>query len=157
MPETRETETAMNDTRPLPEPPGHGYGGPPAPGPRYAEPYHAQPRYPEYAEPAHRPAGAGRQRRGDGSGTRRTALVIHTVADVAAAFLGLWIVLHLLEANHANVFVGFVSDTADALAWWSQDIFTTDTENLRVLLDYGLPAVLYLAVGHGIAMRLRRF
>jgi len=144
MPETRETETAMNDTRPLPEPPGYGYGGPPAPEP-------------QYAEPAYRPAGPGRPRRGDGSGTRRTALIIHTVADVAAAFLGLWILLYLLEANHANVFVGFVEGVADALAWWSQDIFTMDTENLRVLLDYGLPAVLYLAVGHGIAMRLRRF
>ncbi|MFF8475188.1 hypothetical protein [Streptomyces sp. NPDC015414] len=134
----------MNHTRPLPEPPGYGYGGPQAPEP-------------QYAEPAHRPAGPGRQRREDGSGTRRTALVIHTVADVAAAFLGLWILLYLLEANHANVFVGFVQGVADALAWWSQDIFTMDTENLRVLLNYGLPAVLYLAVGHGVAMRLRRF
>ncbi|MGW1588594.1 hypothetical protein [Streptomyces sp. NPDC002386] len=134
----------MNDTRPLPDPPGYGYGGPQAPEPLYAE-------------PAHRVAGPGRPRREDGSGTRRTALLIHTVADVAAAFLGLWILLYLLEANHANVFVGFVRGVADALAWWSQDIFTMDTENLRVLLNYGLPAVLYLAVGHGVAMRLRRF
>ncbi|AKJ10064.1 membrane protein [Streptomyces incarnatus] len=84
-------------------------------------------------------------------------MVIQTIADVAAAFLGLWILLYLLQANHANVFVGFVADVADALAWWSQDIFTTHTENLRVLLDYGLPAVIYLAVGHGVAIRLRRF
>ncbi|OXY96955.1 hypothetical protein BEK98_11045 [Streptomyces diastatochromogenes] len=90
-------------------------------------------------------------------GTQRAALVIHTIADVAAAFLGLWIALYLLEANHANVFVGFVEGVADTLAWWSQDIFTMDTENLRVLLNYGLPAVIYLVVGHGIAMRLRRF
>ncbi|MEU2715892.1 hypothetical protein [Streptomyces sp. NPDC007205] len=134
----------MSDTRPpLPEPPGYGYGHAPAPGPQYAEP----------SVPPAAPA----QRRRDGSGTRRAALVIHTIADVAAAFLGLWILLYLLQANHANVFVGFVRDVADSLAWWSQDIFTMDTENLRVLLDYGLPAVLYLAVGHGVAMRLRRF
>jgi hypothetical protein len=103
------------------------------------------------------PAAPVRQRRPDGSGTRRAALVIHTVADVAAAFLGLWILLYMLEANQGNVFVRFVGDMADALAWWSQDIFTMDTENLRVLLNYGLPAVIYLAVGHGIALRLRRF
>ncbi|MFI9253484.1 hypothetical protein [Streptomyces sp. NPDC053069] len=132
----------MTDTRPLPEQPGHGYGQ--APDPRYAAPVAP-------------PAAPARQRSRDGSGTRRAALVIHTIADVAAAFLGLWILLHLLQANHANVFVGFVADVADSLAWWSQDIFTTDTENLRVLLDYGLPAVLYLAVGHGVAIRLRRF
>ncbi|WP_336112239.1 hypothetical protein [Streptomyces sp. PTD9-10] len=135
----------MTDTRPLPEPPpGYGYGPSPDPGP-------------PYPGPAVQPAAPARQRRPDGSGTRRTALVIHTIADVAAAFLGLWILLYLLEANHANVFVGFVEDVADSLAWWSQDIFTMDTESLRVLLDYGLPAVIYLAVGHGIAMRLRRF
>ncbi|MFG2121477.1 hypothetical protein [Streptomyces sp. NPDC048710] len=133
----------MTDSRPLPEPPGYGYGHSPDPGP-------------PYPGPAAQPAAPAR-RRPDGSGTRRAALVIHTIADVAAAFLGLWILLYLLEANHANVFVGFVEDVADSLAWWSQDIFTMDTENLRVLLDYGLPAVIYLAVGHGIAMRLRRF
>jgi hypothetical protein len=45
---------------------------------------------------------------------------------------------------------------ADLLAWWSQDIFTMDTEGLRVLLNYGLPAVIYLLIGHGVASRLRR-
>ena len=90
------------------------------------------------------------------STARRTALAIHTIADVAAAFLGLWILLHLLGANEANVFVEFVHGTADWLAGWSQDIFTMDTEGLRVLLNYGLPAIIYLLVGHGIAARLGR-
>ncbi|MGW0777803.1 hypothetical protein ACWD01_30095 [Streptomyces sp. NPDC002835] len=97
-----------------------------------------------------------RRRGGDGAGVQRTALIVHTVADVAAAFLGLWILLFLLEANQGNVFVGFVEGVADGLAWWSQDIFTMDTEGLRVLLNYGLPAVIYLLVGHGIAARVRR-
>ncbi|MFF8842268.1 hypothetical protein ACF08N_05970 [Streptomyces sp. NPDC015127] len=93
---------------------------------------------------------------GDGSGARRAALIIHTIADVAAVFLGLWIALYLLEANQANVFVGFVEGMADWLAWWSQDIFTMDTDGLRVLLNYGLPAVIYLLIGHGVASRVRR-
>jgi hypothetical protein len=92
----------------------------------------------------------------DGTGANRAALIIHTVADIAAAFLALWIVLYLLDANHANVFVGFVHDVADFLAGWSQDIFTMETEGLRVLLNYGLPAVIYLLIGHGLAARLRR-
>lgn len=83
-------------------------------------------------------------------------MIIHTVADIAAAFLVLWIVLYLLDANSANVFVGFVHDVANFLAGWSQDIFTMDTEGLRVLLNYGLPAVIYLLIGHGLAARLRR-
>jgi hypothetical protein len=95
-------------------------------------------------------------RGGDGSGTRRAALITHTIADIAAAFLGLWVLLHLLEANRSNIFVEFVHGMADLLAWWSQDIFTMDTEGLRVLLNYGLPAVIYLLIGHGVASRLRR-
>lgn len=87
---------------------------------------------------------------------RRAALVICTIADVAAAFLGLWIVLHLLDANQANPFVEFVHAMADWLSGWAQDIFTMDTEGLRVLLNYGLPAVIYLLIGHGIAVRFNR-
>ncbi|MEU9212199.1 hypothetical protein AB0D27_30745 [Streptomyces sp. NPDC048415] len=92
----------------------------------------------------------------EGSGAQRAALVIHTIADIAALFLGLWILLYLLDANQANVFVEFVKNVADGLAWWSQDIFTMDTDGLRVLLNYGLPAVIYLLIGHGIASRVRR-
>ncbi|MEV6318925.1 hypothetical protein [Streptomyces sp. NPDC051776] len=91
-----------------------------------------------------------------GTGANRAGLIIHTIADIAAGFLGLWIVLYLLEANQANVFVDFVHGMANFLAGWSQDIFTMDTEGLRVLLNYGLPAVMYLAIGHGLAVRLRR-
>jgi hypothetical protein len=89
------------------------------------------------------------------SKTNRWAVVISTVADIAAVFLGLWILLYLLDANQANMFVGFVESTADLLAFWSQDIFTMDSEALRVLLNYGLPAVLYLGIGHGLAIRMR--
>lgn len=87
---------------------------------------------------------------------RRVALTVCTIADVAAGVLGLWILLFLLDANQANVFVESVRGTADWLAWWSQDIFTMDTEGLRVVLNYGLPAVMYLLIGHGIAARLNR-
>ncbi|MBL1100913.1 hypothetical protein JK363_30450 [Streptomyces sp. 205] len=83
-------------------------------------------------------------------------MVIHTVADIAAGFLALWILLYLLDANQANVFVDFVHGMADWLAWWSQDIFTMDTENVRVFFNYALPAVIYLAIGHGAAAWVRR-
>ncbi|WP_328543128.1 hypothetical protein OHU25_07240 [Streptomyces sp. NBC_00117] len=108
--------------------------------------------YDQYQQPPQSPR---RPERREG-GARRAGLVIHTIADIAAVFLGLWILLYLLEANQDNVFVGFVHGTADWLAGWSQDVFTMDTEGLRVLLNYGLPAVIYLLVGHGIAARLNR-
>ncbi|MFJ7333501.1 hypothetical protein ACIQUU_09670 [Streptomyces sp. NPDC101116] len=90
------------------------------------------------------------------AGARRTALAICTIADIAAGLLALWIVLHLLDANQANPFVEFVHGTADWLSGWAQDIFTMDTEGLRVVLNYGLPAVIYLLIGHGIATRINR-
>lgn len=110
------------------------------------------PGYPSYGQAPGEPR---RYQRNQGA-ARRAALAIQTVADIAAGFLFLWILLHLLGANEGNAFVEFVHGTADLLAWWAQDIFTMDTEALRVLLNYGLPALLYVLVGHGIAVRLSR-
>ncbi|MFB9571871.1 hypothetical protein [Streptomyces yanii] len=87
---------------------------------------------------------------------RRVALAVCTIADIAAGSLALWVLLYLLGANQANVFVAFVHGAADLLAWWSQDIFTMDTEGLRIILNYGLPAVMYMLIGHGIAARLNQ-
>ncbi|WP_308402859.1 hypothetical protein [Streptomyces sp. AC550_RSS872] len=87
---------------------------------------------------------------------RRAALTICTIADVSAGLLGLWIVLYLLDANQGNAFVEFVHGSADWLGGWAQDIFMMDTDSVRVLLNYGLPAALYLLLGHGIAARLNR-
>ncbi|MDI3385298.1 hypothetical protein QIS99_03570 [Streptomyces sp. B-S-A8] len=101
------------------------------------------------------PAGPPEQPLRNQSAGRRGALVVATIADVAAGFLGLWILLFLLDANQGNAFVEFVHGTADWLGAWAQDIFTMETEGLRVLLNYGLPAVIYLGVGHGIASRLK--
>jgi LytS/YehU family sensor histidine kinase len=109
------------------------------------------PGYQAYNEPSGPDRAVRRQ-----ATTRRTAITICTIADIAAGLLGLWILLFLLDANRTNVFVEFVRGTADWLSWWSQDIFTMDTEGLRVVLNYGLPAVIYLLIGHGIAARLNR-
>lgn len=107
--------------------------------------------YPTYNQPSSHDRSVRHQAAG-----RRTALTVCTIADIAAGLLVLWILLFLLDANQANVFVKFVQGAADWLAWWSQDIFTMDTEGLRVILNYGLPAVMYLLIGHGIAARLNR-
>lgn len=107
--------------------------------------------YPTHDRPMDAEYGARPQ-----NGARRTALTVSTIADVAAGFLVLWIALFLLGANQANVFVDFVHGTADWLGWWAQDIFTMDTEGVRVVLNYGLPAVIYLLIGHGIAARINR-
>ncbi|WP_368396437.1 hypothetical protein [Streptomyces sclerotialus] len=136
----------------------HPHGSVPTPGPHPPQgPYDAG--YAPYAQgrPAYDDRSRERYRRPrDGAGTARTALIVHTIADIAAGFLVLWILLYLLGANQANVFVDFVESVANGLAWWSQDIFTMDTEGLRVFLNFGLPAIIYAFVGHGISARIRR-
>lgn len=90
------------------------------------------------------------------NGTLQAAKVITIVADVMAVILGLWILMYLLAANRANDLVSFVQDTARWLAGWSYDLFTFDEAWARVVAGYGLAAVVYLVVGHGVAGRLRR-
>ncbi|MGX1848846.1 hypothetical protein [Streptomyces sp. NPDC055299] len=133
--------------------------GAPAPHPSNSpSPYQPAPADPYNAAPPHTPYHTRESRRGNrrGMGADRIALIIHSLADVAAGFLGLWILLYLLDANHANVFVDFVRGVANWLAGWSQDIFIMKTEGLRVFFNFALPALVYLAVGHGAAAWLRR-
>ncbi|WP_448333920.1 hypothetical protein [Streptomyces sp. DSM 41534] len=88
--------------------------------------------------------------------SNQAATVVAVVADVMAVILGLWILFALLDANRANDLVTVVHDAARWLAGWSHDLFTMDTDWLRTVLNYGLPAVVYLFIGHAIAGRLRR-
>ncbi|MEU6494447.1 hypothetical protein ABZ890_29290 [Streptomyces sp. NPDC046984] len=110
----------------------------------------------DYAYSNPTPSSPPRRQHREGEGRDRAALVIHTIGDIAAGFLALWILLYMLDANQSNGFVEFVRGVAEWLAGWSQDIFTMDTEGLRVLLNYGLPGLVYLGVGHGIAAWVRR-
>ncbi|MFF3762636.1 hypothetical protein ACFYYR_00855 [Streptomyces sp. NPDC001922] len=90
------------------------------------------------------------------SGSNTAATILAAIADIAAVILGLWIVMYWLDANRANDLVDFVQGAARWLAGWSHDLFTVDPDWLRVLLNYGLPAVVYLFIGHAVAGRLRR-
>lgn len=90
------------------------------------------------------------------SGTKTVATVITLVADVAAAILALWILMYLLDANRANDLVSFIQDAAHWLAGWSHDLFTMETDWLRVVLNYGLPALVYLFIGHAVAARIQK-
>jgi hypothetical protein len=84
------------------------------------------------------------------------ATLIAVVADIAALILGLWILFYLLDANQGNALVDFVKEAARFLAGWSHDLFTFDKQWVNVVFGYGLPAVVYLIVGHAVAGALRR-
>ncbi|MFD1659941.1 hypothetical protein ACFSL4_17500 [Streptomyces caeni] len=100
------------------------------------------------------------------NGTRQAGTVIAVVADVMAVILGLWILMHLLQANRANDLVRVVHGAAAWLAGWSHDHgdpgvspgerTTSDDAWARVVAGYGPAAVVYLFVGHAIAHRMHR-
>ncbi|EST37195.1 hypothetical protein N566_14320 [Streptomycetaceae bacterium MP113-05] len=83
-------------------------------------------------------------------------VAVAILADILAGIIGLWIVLYLLDANPSNDLVALLRDAAHWLAGWSYDLFPIDADWLRVLVNYGIAAVVYLLVGHGLASRLRR-
>ncbi|GAB3954512.1 hypothetical protein [Streptomyces sparsus] len=91
-------------------------------------------------------------RYGYGGAARAIALI----ADVAALIIGLWILMYLLDANRGNEVVSFLREATQWLAGWSYDLFTFDKEWMQVVFGYGLAAVVYLAVGHLFASRMRR-
>ncbi|TDC77368.1 hypothetical protein [Streptomyces hainanensis] len=84
------------------------------------------------------------------------ATAIGVVADIAAAVIGLWILMYLLDANPDNDLVSLLRRLSRWLASWSHDMFTFDDEWARVVCGYGLAAVVYLFIGHLVASRVRR-
>lgn len=73
-----------------------------------------------------------------------------------AGIIGLWVLLYLLDANPSNDLVTVLHDAARWLAGWSHDLFSISTDWVRVVVNYGIAAVVYLAIGHTLAVRLRR-
>ncbi|WP_327357645.1 hypothetical protein [Streptomyces sp. NBC_01304] len=83
-----------------------------------------------------------------------TAILL--IADIAALILILWIALFLLDANTANSAVDWIHDAANWLSGWSRNLFTIESDNWRTVVNYGLPALVYLLIGHAVAGRVNR-
>ncbi|MFI0901198.1 hypothetical protein [Streptomyces sp. NPDC020983] len=89
-------------------------------------------------------------------GGNPAAALILIAADIAALILVLWILFFVFDANRANDLVDWVHHAANWLATWSRDLFTPDNAKWRTVLNYGLPAVVYLAVAQAFAGRVNR-
>ncbi|MGX1907989.1 hypothetical protein ACWIID_03875 [Streptomyces phaeochromogenes] len=82
--------------------------------------------------------------------------VISIIADITALILILWIAFYLFDADTANGVVSWVHDAANWLSGWSHDLFKIQSDNWRTVVNYGLPAVVYLLIGHAVAGRANR-
>ncbi|MFL5823764.1 MAG: hypothetical protein ACJ764_10020 [Solirubrobacteraceae bacterium] len=84
------------------------------------------------------------------------ARVVRAVAAAVAAVIVIAIILKVLSANPHNV---VVSDIHDAGAWLVgpfANVFSVKGANWHMALNWGLAAVVYLAVGFLIANLLAR-
>lgn len=93
------------------------------------------------------------------AGTRSNP-VLHIIAAVFG-LIALIILLHLafvlLEANPGNPLVNFIGDLANWFSWLFRDMFTVEDDKARAVANYGLAALVYLAIGGVITGAGRRF
>jgi len=73
--------------------------------------------------------------------------VISVIFGVIALILILHIVFVWIGANPDNGVVRPLSDLAGTLAWGFKNLFTNANIKMQTFLNYGLAAVVYLAVG----------
>jgi hypothetical protein len=91
-------------------------------------------------------------RRGLGS----VARVIELVTAALVGLIVLGIVLVLLEANRANDLVDLILDGGGFFVDPFDDVFTLDRHKTNVLVNWGLAALIYGALGGLIVRLLRR-
>ncbi len=84
------------------------------------------------------------------------ARLVKFVAGVVVALLVVGILVHVLGANTSNGLVNAVDDAARWLATPFKGVFTPEGKDARIVLNWGLAAVLYSIVGGVIANLLFR-
>jgi hypothetical protein len=83
------------------------------------------------------------------------ASLVGLVSVVVALVLIGYIVLVVFKANPKNVLVRDIKDIARPLAWIFKDLFTPKSPRVRVLVNYGIAAIVYLAAGRLVVRVLR--
>jgi hypothetical protein len=86
-----------------------------------------------------------------GTGRLRAVRIVNTVISIVcgifAAVLAIHILLVIGDANPDNAFARFITDWAGGITLGLDNLFTPADENLQVLLNEGLAALLWLAIG----------
>ena len=73
--------------------------------------------------------------------------IVFVGAVILAGIIILHIILVLLDANGANDIVSTDADWAGWLATWFKNLFNPHDAKLAVVLNYGIAAAFYLAIG----------
>ena len=82
--------------------------------------------------------------------------LIRVVAGIVCAVIVVAILLRLLSANPHNVVVSHVHDAARALVGPFNNVFSPRGAKTALALNWGLAALVYLAIGHMLARLIGR-
>ena len=94
---------------------------------------------------------------GSGLGARLgLARIITAVAGIAAAIIVLAILLRVLGAKTSNGIVSAIHDAGSWLSSWSHGIFSIHNGDVRMAVNWGIAALVYLVVARLIARLLVR-
>jgi hypothetical protein len=98
------------------------------------------------------------QRRSDRT---RTVRIVCTIVNVICGLFAVVLVAHIVmvmgEANPANGVASFVRDFATTVSLGFNDLFTPADVKIRVLLNDGFAAIVWLAFGAVVTSLIRRF
>lgn len=110
------------------------------------------------ADPVERERAAERERaqRVRLTTVRWVSSVVSAGSAIFAIVLALHIVFVVFDANEQNPLVTFVAGMADGLVVFFRNLFTPEDERVAVLVNYGLAAVFWLAVGRVLVGLIRR-
>jgi hypothetical protein len=99
-----------------------------------------------------------RASRYEGRAVARASLArgVMLITGAIAVVLVLGIVLVVLEANRSNELVQFVRDAAGFLAGPLDNLFKLDSNKAETAVNWGLAAVVWLAIGRLVARILLR-
>jgi hypothetical protein len=103
---------------------------------------------------AHGRTGAGTAAMGSGLAT--LGRVVSAIASIVAAIIVAGILLKVLGANPSNDIVSWVLDAARWLVGPFKGLFSIADADLRVVVNWGLAALVYLLIGRLIARLLTR-
>lgn len=86
--------------------------------------------------------------------SRHNPWIVHIIT-IVFGLIALIILLHLafvlLEANPGNPLVDFIADLANWFSWLFRDMFTVDDPKVRAVVNYGLAALVYLAIAGAVS------
>lgn len=93
---------------------------------------------------------------GAGSVAGILATIVMVIAGIAAAILVLHIVFVMFKGNPDNNIVSRVAEYANNLAGPFKDLFSFEKEKTRVLVNFGIAALVWVAGGRLVASLLQR-